>query len=67
MSTIELDAQKATLVRDILTEVNDMELLRKLQKAYDRLKAKAAIEDDATEYISKKEVLKGIEAGLKDI
>lgn len=64
MTTIELEAKKASLVREILTEVNDMEFLKKLQKAFDRLKSKS---EEDSEYINKEEVLAGIDAGLKDI
>lgn len=64
MTTMELEAKKASLVREILTEVNDMEFLKKLQKAFDRLKSKSR---DDSEYISKEEVLAGIDAGLKDM
>lgn len=66
MTTMELEARKASLVRDILTEVDDMEFLKKLQNAFDRLRAQAKKEETA-EYISKEEVLAGIDAGLKDL
>ncbi|MCD8094079.1 MAG: hypothetical protein LUF01_15130 [Bacteroides sp.] len=66
MSTMELEAKKASLVRDILTEVDEMEFLKKLQKAFDRLKAQAKKEEEA-EYISKEEILKGIDTGLKEM
>ena len=68
MKTMELEAKKASLVRDILTEVDDMDFLKKLQKAYDRLKNQVKKEEeDDMEYISKEEVLAGIDAGLKDM
>lgn len=63
MTTLELEARKAMLVRDILTEVDDMDLLKKLQHAYEKLKGQAGKE--AT--ISKEELLVGIDAGLKDV
>lgn len=66
MTTMELEARKASLVRDILTEVDDMEFLKKLQNAFDRLRAQTKKEETA-EYISKEEVLAGIDAGLKDL
>lgn len=66
MKTMELEAKKASLVRDILIEVDDMEFLKKLQKAFDRVKSQVKKEED-TEYISKEEILEGIDAGLKDV
>lgn len=64
MTTMELEARKASLVRDILTEVDSLDLLDKLQKAYNRLKKKASADEDT---ISKEEILAGIDAGLKDV
>lgn len=66
MKTMVLEAKKASLVRDILIEVDDMEFLKKLQKAFDRVKSQVKKEED-TEYISKEEILEGIDAGLKDV
>lgn len=66
MKTMELEAKKASLVRDILIEVDDMEFLKKLQKAFDRVKSQVKKEED-TEYISKEEILEGIDAGLKEM
>lgn len=63
MTTMELEAHKAKLVREILTEVDNMELLKKLQNAYEKLKSQAV--KDQT--ISKEEILKGIDSGLKDV
>lgn len=67
MTTIELDARKVRLAREILN-VDSIEVLDKLQKAFNRVisKANTAKEDDA-EYISKEEILAGIDAGLKDL
>ena len=62
MTTMELEARKAMLVRDILTEVDSLDLLKKLQKAYDKLKSQS---EEIT--ISKEEVLKGINTGLKEM
>lgn len=66
MKTMELEAKKASLVRDILIEVDDMEFLKKLQNAFDRVKSQVKKEED-TEFISKEEILEGIDAGLKDV
>lgn len=65
MTTMELDARKAQLAREILN-VDSMEVLNKLQKAFNRVKAKVA-SDNETEYISKEEILACIDAGLKDL
>lgn len=65
MTTMELDARKAQLAREILN-IDSMEVLDKLQKAFNRVKAKAASNEE-TEYISKEEILAGIDAGLKDL
>lgn len=67
MKTMELEAKKASLVRDILVEVDDIEFLRKLQKAYERVKTQVKKKEEATEYISKEEVLEGIDVGLKEM
>lgn len=67
MTTIELDARKARLAREILN-VDSIEVLDKLQKAFNKVISKASIaKEDATEYISKEEILAGIDAGLKDL
>lgn len=66
MKTMELEAGKASLVRDILIEVDDMEFLKKLQKAFNRVKSQVKKEEDI-EYISKEEILEGIDAGLKEM
>ena len=60
---MELEAHKAKLVREILTEVDNMDLLKKLKNAYEKLKSQAV--KDQT--ISKEEILKGIDSGLKDV
>ena len=62
---MELDARKAQLAREILN-IDSMEVLDKLQKAFNRVKTKAASNEE-TEYISKEEILAGIDAGLKDL
>lgn len=67
MKTMELEAGKASLVRDILIEVDDMEFLKKLQKAFNRVKSQVKKEEEGIEYISKEEILEGIDAGLKDV
>jgi hypothetical protein len=57
------ERRKSLTVRDILTEVDNMDLLDKLQKAYSKLKKEIAKE----ETINKEEILTGIDAGLKEM
>lgn len=64
---MELEAKKALLVRNILTDVNDMKFLKKLQKAFNRIKSQTRTEEEETEYISKEEILAGIRQGLQDV
>lgn len=67
MTTIELDARKVQLTREILN-VDSIEVLDKLQKAFNRVISKAnTSKEDDVEYISKEEILAGIDAGLKDL
>lgn len=67
MTTIELDARKVRLAREILN-VDNIEVLDKLQKAFNRVISKAnTTKEDDVEYISKEEILAGIDAGLKDL
>lgn len=64
---MELEARKASFVREVLTDVDSLDLLEKLQKAYIRLKKQAAKgEKEEEDTISKEEILAGIDAGLKD-
>lgn len=37
MTSMELEAQKALLVRDILTEINDMDMLTQLRRTLERM------------------------------
>ena len=57
---MELEVEKAQLAREILN-IENVDLIKKLKQVYQRLLAK---EDD---YISKEEVLAGIESGLQDL
>lgn len=63
MTTVELEVQKAALAREILN-IDNLELLEKLQKSLNRLKSKIVAEEET---ISKEEILAGIDAGLKDV
>lgn len=61
MTTIESDAEKAQLAREILN-LENIDAVRKLKQAYRHLPAK-----EESEFISKEEVLAGIESGLRDL
>lgn len=66
MINVELEAQKALLARSILTEIEDMDTLKKLRKAFERMmKTKSAGIPEET--ISKEEILAGIDGGLKEV
>ena len=61
MTTIESDAEKAQLAREILN-IENIDVVKKLKQAYRHLPAK-----EESEFISKEEVLAGIESGLRDV
>lgn len=61
ITTIESDAEKAQLAREILN-LENIDAVRKLKQAYRHLPAK-----EESEFISKEEVLAGIESGLRDL
>lgn len=63
MTTMELNAKFASQIELVKA---DEDLLGKVVKAIDRLIKKRQKEEE-TEYISKEEILAGIEAGLKDV
>ena len=63
MTTMELNAKFASQIELVKA---DEDLLDKVVKAIDRLIKKRQKEEE-TEYISKEEVLAGIDAGLKDV
>lgn len=64
MTTMELNAKFASQIELVKA---DEDLLGKVVKAIDRLIKKRQKEEEETEYISKEEVLAGIDAGLKDV
>lgn len=64
MTTTELEIEKSLLVQEILNTDN-MELIKKIRKVCNQFKKK--ILTDESEYISKEEILAGIDAGLKDV
>lgn len=66
MINVELEAQKALLARSILTEIEDMDTLKKLRKAFERMK-KTKSAGIPEETISKEEILAGIDGGLKEV
>lgn len=63
MTTMELNARFASQIELVKA---DEDLLGKVVKAIDRLIKKQQKEEE-TEYISKEEILAGIDAGLKDV
>lgn len=65
-TSMELEAQKALLVRDILTEFNDKDTLKQLRDFVERI-LKTKNTEIQKETISKKELLAGIDAGLKEV
>ena len=63
MTTMELNAMKGELAREILN-IESMELLQKIQRY---IKRAVKVEQDETEYIEKEEILNSIREGLKEI
>ena len=63
MSSMELNAE---LFRQLSIIAEDETLMRKAVKAIRKLAQKKE-EENGTEYISKEEILVGIDAGLKDV
>ena len=63
MSSMELNAE---LFRQLSIIAEDETLMRKAVKAIRKLAQKKE-EETGTEYISKEEILAGIDAGLKDV
>lgn len=62
MTTMELNAE---LFRQLSIIAEDESLMRKAVKAVTRLAKQKETEE--TEYIGKEEILKGIDAGLKEV
>lgn len=63
MTTMQLNAE---LFRQLSIIAEDETLMQKAVKAITRLARQKETEEDA-EYISKEEILAGIDAGLKDV
>lgn len=63
MTTMELNAKLASQIEMVK---DNEDLLGKVVKAIDRL-IKKQQKEDSTEYISKEEILAGIDAGLRDM
>lgn len=63
MTATEMEVRKAFLAREILN-IDNMDLLDKLQKTYVRLKNKLEKEENT---ISKEEILAEIDAGLHEV
>lgn len=63
MTTMELNALRGELARDILN-IESMELLSKIQRY---IKRTLKVEQEEVEYIEKEEILNSIREGLKEI
>ena len=63
MTTMELNAMRGELARDILN-IESVELLKKIQRY---IKRAVKVEQEETEYIEKEEILNSIREGLKEI
>lgn len=70
MTTMELKSLKMDLVEELLS-INDKETLTRvknyLKKLNSKVKAKVTSSEEEVEYITKEELLAGIDAGLKDM
>jgi hypothetical protein len=66
MTTIELDHRKYQLIEELMS-INDKETLDKLKEYIHSLKNPSSVAEGQTEYITKAEVLSGINSGLKDV
>ena len=68
MTAMELKCLKMDLVEELLS-IDDKDTLNRvknyLKKLNNKIRTKA--EEEETEYISKEEILAGIDAGLKDV
>ena len=64
MTALELNSE---LFRELSIIAEDETLMRKAVEAIRRLAQQKEAQTEETEYISKKEVLEGIDAGLKDM
>ena len=63
MTTMELNALRGELARDILN-IESMELLSKIQRY---IKRTLKVEQEEVEYIEKEEILNSIREGLKEM
>lgn len=70
MTAMELKCLKMDLVEELLS-IDDKDALKRvknyLKKLNSKIRIKAKTEEEETEYISKEEILAGIDAGLKDL
>ena len=65
MTAMELKCLKMELVEELLS-IDDKDTLNRV-KNYLNNKIRTKAEEEETEYISKEEILAGIDAGLKDM
>lgn len=70
MTTMELKSLKMDLVEELLS-INDKETLTRvknyLKKLNSKVKAKVTSSEEEIEYISKEELLAGIDVGLREM
>ena len=68
MATLDIDALRIELMRDIL-DTDDLEVLRTVKRSLTHALAKVqqqVVREEEVEYISKQEILNGIREGLTE-
>ena len=69
MATLDIDALRIELMRDIL-DTDDLEVLRTVNRslthALAKVKQQQVVREEEVEYISKQEILNGIREGLTE-
>ncbi|WP_298551164.1 hypothetical protein [uncultured Parabacteroides sp.] len=69
MATLDIDALRIELMRDIL-DTDDLEVLRTVKRslthALAKVKQQQVVREEEVEYISKQEILNGIREGLTE-
>ena len=66
MTAMELKCLKMELVEELLS-IDDKDTLNRVKNYLKKLNNRTKAEEEETEYISKEEILAGIDAGLKDM
>lgn len=65
MTSMELEAQKALLVRDILTEIHDMDMVKTLRKTLERM-MKTEVKGEAPCQYTREEMQERLERSYAD-